>query len=84
MTRKRKKLLDTDGIEVTAGCTVFFSYGIPPVGVVAPVIERDGELIALTKGHHPAEARVAELEDAVGCFYVQFRSTLPRRERRQG
>ena len=71
MTRGKRKILDSDGVEVTAGCTVFFSYGIPPVGVVAPVVDRDGVLIALTKGHHPSEAEVRDLEKHVGCFYVQ-------------
>jgi len=49
-----RKIVDDDGVEVTAGCVIHFSYGAPGVGVDAPVIERDGRLIALTPGHKPA------------------------------
>ena len=77
--KRKRKILDSDGIEVTPGCTIFFSYGIPPVGVRAPVIERDGELIAITKGHHPEEGKVSELEDLVGCFYVDTSAHKPKR-----
>ena len=48
LIQERAKVLDGDGKEVRAGCTIGFSYGIPPIGVAAPVIERDGELVALT------------------------------------
>ena len=34
----RRKILDSDGVEVTPGCVIRFGYGIPPVSVVAPVI----------------------------------------------
>ena len=37
------KILDSDGVEVKAGCKIWFTYGIPPVLVIAPVIERDGK-----------------------------------------
>jgi hypothetical protein len=66
----RSKILDGDGVEVTEGCTIRFSYGIPPVGVTAPVINRNGKLIAITKGHNPAECPVRELEGHVGYFRV--------------
>lgn len=66
-----RKIKDSDGVEVTAGCTISFGYGIPPVGVKATVIERDGKLIALTPGHKPAECRVSELKRHVGDFYVR-------------
>ena len=67
---KRKRLLDSDGEEVTAGCYVSFSYGIPPVFVLAQIIERDDELIALTPGHNPVEEKARLLKRYVGEFYL--------------
>jgi hypothetical protein len=64
------KVLDSDGNEVKAGNVIHFGYGIPPVGVEAPVIERDGKLIALTPGHKPAECPVSQLKRHVGDFWV--------------
>jgi hypothetical protein len=66
-----KTIRDSDGVEVTAGCTIHFGYGIPPVPVVAPVVERKGVLIALTEGHNPSECRVSELKRHVGDFWVK-------------
>jgi hypothetical protein len=65
-----RKIVDSDGVEVTVGCTISFGYGIPPVPVVAPVVERKGVLIALTPGHNPSEARVSKLRKHVGDFWV--------------
>lgn len=62
---------DIDGNIVRAGDTVTFSYGIPPIKVVAPVISRDGQLIAITKGHNPAECELRELKKTVGAFYKE-------------
>jgi hypothetical protein len=62
---------DSNDIEVKAGDTVYFGYGIPTVGVKAPVIERSGKLIALTKGHNPSECAVASLKKYVGEFWVE-------------
>lgn len=67
----RKKILDSDGFEVFPGCTISFSYGIPPVVVIAPVVERDGKLVALCDGHNPSECDVSELEGHVGNFFVR-------------
>ncbi len=72
------RILDSDGVEVKPGCTVRFAYGIPPVVVDAPIVERDGELIALTEGHTPAECAVADLEKFVDLFYVR-REPKPKR-----
>lgn len=66
-----RKVFDDDGVEVTAGCVIHFGYGTPGVGVDAPVIERDGRLIALTPGHKPAECRVDQLAKYVGSFWVK-------------
>ena len=68
---KRLVLLDDDGEPTGAGDTVEFSYGIPPVRVVAPVIERDGRLVALTPGHTPVECKLRSLRYFVGSWYKQ-------------
>lgn len=67
----RLVLFDDDGQPTYAGDTVAFSYGIPPVRVVAPVIERDGRLIALTPGHTPIECKLRALRYYAGCWYKQ-------------
>jgi hypothetical protein len=61
---------DADGVEVREGDIIHFSYGIPPIGVNAPVIRRDGKLIAITAGHNPPECLVRMLERHVGYFWV--------------
>lgn len=65
-----RKYRDMDGREVKAGDVIVFSYGIPPVVVRAPVIERDGRLIALTEGHNPSECPVSKLKKEVGDFWI--------------
>jgi transcriptional regulator with XRE-family HTH domain len=70
LLQPRGRVLDSDGVEVTSGCTVAFSYGIPPRGVSAPVVSRKGKLIAITEGHNPSECPVSELREHVGCFHV--------------
>ena len=64
------KIKDADGKWVRNGCTILFSYGIPPVRVEAPVIRRGSKLIVVTKGHNPAECPLSELRDHVGEFWV--------------
>ena len=61
---------DDDGNPVGAGDFIRFSYGIPPVGVKAKIIERDGKLIALTPGHRPDECNLKSLRRHVGQFYL--------------
>ena len=69
--RRRKPLVDDDGTAITAGCTLHFGYGIPPVSVNAKVIERDGTLIALTPGHTPSEAPVSHITPFFNCWVVR-------------
>ena len=66
----KRRILDSDGDEVRAGMFISFSYGIPPVGVRARVVERDGRLIALTPGHNPSECSVRTLKQHVGDFWI--------------
>ena len=63
------RLRDDDGDWVTAGDSVRFSYGMPPVTVIAPIIERDGKLIGLCPGHDPAEFELRSLRRQVGAWY---------------
>lgn len=65
-----RPIKDSDGVVVKPGDAVRFSYGIPPVGVCAEVIERDGRLIALTPGHNPKECPVSQLKRHVGDFWI--------------
>jgi hypothetical protein len=65
-----RKIKDDDGVVVTPGCRIAFSYSIPPVPVEAEVIERDGKIIALTPGHNPPECPVAKLQEYVWSFWV--------------
>ena len=69
---KRRTVKDDDGVEVREGDIIHFGYGIPPVGVVAPVIERNGRLIAITKGHNPPECPVDQLRRHVSNFWVEL------------
>jgi len=60
---------DSEGNIIRAGDVIGFSYGIPPRGVKAPVIERDGKLIAITKGNTPSECELGKLKKYVGEFF---------------
>ena len=62
---------DDDGERVYAGDSVRFVYGIPPVAVVAKIVERGGRLIALTPGHTPPECSLRTLRKAVGSWYKE-------------
>ena len=64
-------LRDDDGKRVTAGDSVRFCYGCPPVAVVAKIVTCDGRLIALTPGHDPAECNLRTLRRAVGSWYKE-------------
>lgn len=62
----RITMLDDDGIKVSAGDTVLFTYGIPPVCVKATLVQRGKQLIALTPGHHPSQVNLRRLRKLVG------------------
>lgn len=62
---------DDDGQRVQAGDSVRFVYGLPPVAVVAKIVERDGWLVALTPGHTPAECNLRTLRRHVGSWYKE-------------
>lgn len=85
MAKRKRKIVDDDGIEIVAGMRINFSYGIPPVGVHAEVIERAGKLIALTPGHHPAEAPLAEIIPFFNVYVYKTHkeAAMPRDERLQ-
>lgn len=42
---RKVTIKDDYGVPVAPGCTIVFSYGIPPVVVEAEVVERDGRVI---------------------------------------
>lgn len=62
---------DMDGKTIKEGDTIIFSYGIPPRKVVAPIILKNGKLIAITTGHTPATCELRQLKKYVGGFYKQ-------------
>lgn len=64
-------LLDDDGEKVRAGDSIRFSYGMPPVVVDAKIVQRRGQLIALTPGHDPAECNLRSLRKYVGGWHKQ-------------
>lgn len=64
-------LLDDDRTPTRAGDTVCFNYGIPPIGVLAKVVQRGRSLIALTPGHTPAECNLLTLRKYVGGWLKQ-------------
>jgi hypothetical protein len=63
--------VDDDGEIITDGDHVSFSFGIPPIHVVAPVVAVQGELWILTPGYNPTRCKLTELREYVGGFYRQ-------------
>jgi hypothetical protein len=63
---QRVVMLDDDGNLVSAGDTVRFNYGIPPVCVKAKLVQRGKQLIAMTPGHNPKECNLRSLRKYVG------------------
>ena len=62
------RMKDDEGNWVGAGDTIVFSFGIPPLRVEAPVVERDGSLVALTPGCRPKDCKLRALRRHVGYF----------------
>lgn len=62
---------DDDGQEIKEGDVISFSFGIPPIRVIAPIVSKDGELFAITKGHNPAQCKLKLLRRYVGNFYKE-------------
>lgn len=67
---------DNWGVEINAGDTVSFSYGIPPIGVKGEVVQRGGSLIVLTPGHNPDECNLRSLRGHVGDFYKETETSV--------
>lgn len=65
---------DDDGVEVREGDVIHFAYRRYAVGVIAPVICRDGKLIVITKGHNPEECPLASLRKHVSSFWIERKS----------
>jgi hypothetical protein len=63
------KSMDSDGETVHDGDYISFSYGIPPLVVVAKVIQKGKCLFALTPDHTPKECSLKKLKKRVGDFY---------------
>lgn len=68
---------DSDGNKIQAGDKISFSYGIPPVRVIAKVVQRGRSLIAIVpEPHKPSECNVKTLKK-----YVDFYRTHNEGER---
>lgn len=68
-SERRIVMLDDDGEQVGDGDEITFSYGIPPVRVLASIEVIEGELWAMTPGHKPSRCKLSELRDHVEIFY---------------
>lgn len=61
---------DDDGEVVKPGDWIRFTYGIPPVGVLAKISSRDGVLWMTVLGRHrPREMRLKDLRRFVGAWW---------------
>jgi hypothetical protein len=63
---KKVDMTDDNGKRVQVGDRIAFSYGIPPVPVVAPVVRLRGRLVALMPGHSPGRCELSRLRKYVG------------------
>lgn len=61
--------VDDDGVRVVAGDHITFSYGIPPVHVVARIESINRVLYAMTPEHNPKRCRLSELRECVGAWW---------------
>jgi hypothetical protein len=65
----RKFLRGDDGVPVGDGDSIEFSYGIPPVRVIAKVKQIGKSLVVLTPGHEPEQCYLRSLRQYVGSWY---------------
>jgi len=69
---------DDDGEKLYVGDSVRFSYGIPPVAVIAPIVEIKSHqrdcIYALTPDHSPKKCLLRKLRQNVGNIYLDNRS----------
>ena len=64
-----RQVRDGDGKPVNAGDMIHFSYGIPPVGVLARLEARNGRLwVIVPPPHKPSKCSLSQLRRAVGYF----------------
>lgn len=61
--------MDDEGNLVLPGDHVSFTYGIPPVHVIAKVATIRGESWVLTPGHKPNRCRLRDLREFVGGYF---------------
>lgn len=61
--------IDSDGERVKAGDSIQFSFGIPPVRVIAKVERIGSRLYAMTPDHNPKRCELGKLREYVGSFY---------------
>ncbi len=65
-------MLDDDRTPVGTGDHVTFSYGIPPVEVVATISQQQGRLIGYCPGHNPPNFNLRSLRRHVGSWYKHY------------
>ena len=59
-----------DGSWVYSGDSIMFSYGIPPVRVIADIADENGSLIGVCRGDHtPKTFNLRGLRRYVSCWY---------------
>lgn len=61
--------IDSDGQRVKAGDSIQFSFGIPPVRVIAKVERIGSRLYAMTPDHNPKHCQLSKLREYVEHFY---------------
>jgi len=61
---------DADGTPVFEGDLIDFSYGMPGVGVRAPVVFERGSFYVETPEHNPKRCALRQLKKHVGEFWV--------------
>ena len=65
----RKFLRGYDGVPAGDGDSIEFSYGLPPVRVIAEVKQIGKSLVVLTPGHEPEQCNLRSLRQYVGSWF---------------